>query len=90
MKKIRDDAIAFSIQNDELYARLALVTSSQELFQIQVERILLAYIVANDFNGEYLVSKVEHDLLFKGRKFKTNFIRFDDGFEFHAEYLDEE
>ena len=90
MKKIRDDAIAFSIQNDDLYARLALVTSSQELFQIQVERVLLAYIVANDFNGEYLVSKVEHDLLFKDRKFNTNLIRFDDGFEFHAEYLDED
>ena len=49
----------------------------------------MAYIVANDFNGEYLVSKVEHDLLFKDRKFNTNLIRFDDGFEFHAEYLDE-
>ena len=90
MKKIRDGMIEFNIQNDDLYDRLALVTSSQELFQIRVERTLLAYIVTNDFNGEYLVSKVEHDLLFLGRQFNTNLIRFDYGFEFHAEYLDED
>ena len=90
MKKIRDNITKFSIQDDELYDRLALVTSSQELFQIRVERTLLAYIIANDFSGEYLVSRLEHDTLFKDKKFSTNFIRFDDGFEFHAEYLDED
>ena len=90
MKKISDDMIKFSIQDDDLYDRLALVTSPQELFQIRVERTLLAYIIANDFSGKYLVSRLEHDVLFKDKKFNTNFIRFDDGFEFHAEYLDED
>ena len=88
MKRIDDKTVKFSIENDALYDRLALVMSSQELFQILVERALLAYIITNDFDGEYLVSKVEHDLLFKDRKFKTSLIRYDDGFEFRAEYLD--